>query len=95
VSLWYNKCRNGTYDTFEFHDDTPCTFSLLVKHFIKSLEITSLYTFSEELHNLYTSPNIIRMIKLRRMRWPGHIARIERRGMHVGFWWESQKERDH
>jgi hypothetical protein len=27
---------------------------------------------NEELHNLYSSPNIIRMIKSRRMRWAGH-----------------------
>jgi hypothetical protein len=30
---------------------------------------------NEELHNLYFSPNIIRMIKSRRMRWAGHVAR--------------------
>jgi hypothetical protein len=30
----------------------------------------------EELHNLYTSPNIIRVIKLRKMRWDGHVARM-------------------
>jgi hypothetical protein len=29
---------------------------------------------SEELHNLYSSPNIIRRIKSRRMRWAGHVA---------------------
>jgi hypothetical protein len=29
---------------------------------------------NEELHNLYSSPNIIRQIKLRRMRWVGHVA---------------------
>jgi hypothetical protein len=29
---------------------------------------------NEELHNLYYSPNMIRMIKSRRMRWPGHIG---------------------
>jgi hypothetical protein len=28
---------------------------------------------NEELHNLYFSPIIIRMIKLRRMRWAGHV----------------------
>jgi hypothetical protein len=37
----------------------------------------------------------IRMIKSRRMRWTGYVARIERRGMHIGYWWGSQKERDH
>jgi hypothetical protein len=30
----------------------------------------------EQLHNLYSSPNITRIIKSRRMRWAGHIARI-------------------
>jgi hypothetical protein len=34
---------------------------------------------SEELHNLYSSPNIIRMIKSRRMRWAGHVARMEQK----------------
>jgi hypothetical protein len=29
---------------------------------------------NEELHNLYSSPNIIRMIKSRRMRWAWHVA---------------------
>jgi hypothetical protein len=29
---------------------------------------------NEVLHNLYSSPNIIRMIKSRRMRWAGHVA---------------------
>jgi hypothetical protein len=32
---------------------------------------------NEELHNLYSSPNIIRMIKSKRMRWAGHVARME------------------
>jgi hypothetical protein len=31
---------------------------------------------SGELHNLYSSPDIIRQIKSRRMRWVGHVARI-------------------
>jgi hypothetical protein len=36
---------------------------------------------NEELNDLYSPPNIIRVIKSRRMRWAGHVARIgERRG---------------
>jgi hypothetical protein len=31
---------------------------------------------NEELQNLYSSPNIIRMITSRRMRWAGHVARM-------------------
>jgi hypothetical protein len=42
-----------------------------------------------------TLRQIIRMVKSRIMRWAGHIARMRRRGMHVGFLGESQKERDH
>jgi hypothetical protein len=31
---------------------------------------------NEELNDLYSSPNIIRVIKTRRMRWAGHVARM-------------------
>jgi hypothetical protein len=31
---------------------------------------------NEELHDLYASPSIIRIIKVRRMRWAGHVARM-------------------
>jgi hypothetical protein len=31
---------------------------------------------NEDLHNLYYSPSIIRMIKSERMRWAGHVARM-------------------
>jgi hypothetical protein len=30
----------------------------------------------DELHSLYSSPNIVRVIKSRRMRWAGHVARM-------------------
>ena len=36
---------------------------------------------NEELNDLYSSPNIVRVIKSRRMRWAGHVARMgEERG---------------
>jgi hypothetical protein len=34
--------------------------------------------YNEELHDLYSSPNIVRVIKSRRMRWAGHVARMGR-----------------
>jgi hypothetical protein len=43
---------------------------------------------NEELRDLYSSPSIIRIIKSRRMRLAGHVARIDYR-------WESQMKRDH
>jgi hypothetical protein len=45
---------------------------------------------NEELHSLYSSRSIIRNIKSRRMKWEGHVLRMGRRGMHVGYWWGSQ-----
>jgi hypothetical protein len=35
---------------------------------------------SEELHSLYYSPNIVRVIAYRRLRWAGHVARMEEYG---------------
>ena len=32
---------------------------------------------NEKLHSLYRSPNIVRVIKSRRLRWSGHVARME------------------
>ena len=32
--------------------------------------------YNEELNDLYSSPNIFRVIKSRRMRWTGHVARM-------------------
>jgi hypothetical protein len=56
---------------------------------------------NEELRDLYSSPSIISIIKSRRMRWAGLVARMgrgrrrRRRRIRVGYWWESQRERDH
>ena len=39
--------------------------------------------YNEELNDLYCSPNIVQLIKSRRMRWAGHVAHMEEgRGVH-------------
>jgi hypothetical protein len=44
---------------------------------------------NEELHGLYSSPSIVRVIKARRIRWEGHVARMgEVRGA-KHFGWEA------
>jgi hypothetical protein len=41
---------------------------------------------NEELNDLYCSPNILRLMKSRRMRWAGHVAlMVERRGLFRAF----------
>jgi hypothetical protein len=45
----------------------------------------------EELNDLYSSPNILWVIKSRRMRWVGHVARMgEVRGC-IGSWWGNRR----
>jgi len=49
----------------------------------------------EELNDLYSSPNIVREIKSRRMRWAGHVARMGEERDVIGSWWGNRRERDH
>jgi hypothetical protein len=53
----------------------------------KRVEVTGEWRklHNEELSDLYSSPSIIRIIKSRRMRWEGQVARME----------ERQREREH
>ena len=48
---------------------------------------------NEELKDLYCSPNIVQVIKSRRMRWAGHVARMGRGEVYTGFWWGKLIER--
>jgi PAS domain-containing protein len=50
---------------------------------------------NEKLHDQYSSPNIVRVIKSRRMRLAGHVARMGRREEWIEFWWGSLNKRDH
>jgi len=49
---------------------------------------------NEELRNLYSLPNIVRVVKSRRMKWALHVARMVRRGVHKVLV-EKPEGRDH
>jgi hypothetical protein len=50
---------------------------------------------NEELNDLYSSLNILRIIKSRRIRWAGHVARMGEVKACTGFWWENLRKGDH
>jgi hypothetical protein len=47
---------------------------------------------NEELNALYSSPNIIRVINSRKMKWAGHVTRTGRGEVQTGFWWGDLRE---
>jgi hypothetical protein len=48
---------------------------------------------NDELHSLYSLPNIARVIKSRRMRWAGHVARMGEGDRCLrGFGWEARRQ---
>jgi hypothetical protein len=50
---------------------------------------------NEELHDLNSSPSIIRRFKARRMGWAGNVARMREKRNSYWCWWESQREGGH
>ena len=50
---------------------------------------------NEDLNGLYSSPNIIRVIKSRRMRWAVYVARMGTVEVYTGFWCGNLRKTDH
>jgi hypothetical protein len=52
------------------------------------------FMHNEELNELYSLPNIVQVVKSRRMRWAGHVARMgEERGVHKVLVGKHQEKR--
>jgi len=49
---------------------------------------------NEELNDLYSAPDIVQVIKSRRIRWVGHVALCGRGEAYTGFWGGNLRERD-
>ena len=63
----------------------------------KSNEVTGEWRklHNEKFNDLYSSPNIVWVIKSRRMRWAGHVACMGGGEVYTGLWWGNLRERDH
>jgi len=49
----------------------------------------------EELNDLCSSPDIVQVIKSRRMRWAGHVEHMMESSAYTGCWWGNLRNRDH
>ena len=54
-----------------------------MQHVTNPVSLPSFFLYVEYSSDLYSLPNIVRVVKSRRMRWAGHVARMrEHRGVH-------------
>jgi hypothetical protein len=61
----------------------------------KKLHETGKIFHKKDIHNLHSSPNIIRVIKSKAIKWAGGVSRAVRREMLTKFSGETRKERDY
>ena len=50
---------------------------------------------NEELNDLYSAPDVLWVIKSRRIRWVGHVTRMGEKRLCIGSWWGNRREGDH
>ena len=81
----YAVYKNSINCSNQFIFNSCCTICMVLRRIFgpRRDEVTEEWRrlHNEELNDLYSSPNIVWVIKLRRMRWAGHVARMgEERG---------------
>ena len=73
----YNNRMNSTIEGRRKRNARPMFYSQILKNPIIYIQIYATCLHDEELHSLSRSPNIVRVIESRRLRWTGHVARME------------------
>jgi hypothetical protein len=72
-----------------------CLYKTILSYSVREEDGSWRKLHNDELRDLYSSPNIVRVIKSRRMRWAGHVARMGEGEVFTGFWLGGPKARDH
>ena len=67
--------------------------AILIFFFSDTGETLRFWTALFQINDLYSSPNIVRVIKSRRMRWAGHVASMDKERGCIGFWWGEPEGR--
>ena len=81
----YRPCGTLTTDFFRHREIQVAGKSTMEDDICQETEVYAnlSYRDNEELNDLYSLPNIVRVVKSRRMRWAGHVARmVENRGVY-------------
>ena len=76
--------------------DTSFVKNLIYIGVVQFVELTGEWRrlHNEELNDLYSSPNFVGVIKSRRIRWVGHVARMGEERGYIGSWWGNRRERE-
>jgi hypothetical protein len=61
----------------------------VTEHMVADMVV--IFIYNEEHHILYSSPNVIRIIRSRRMKLAGHVARMEERKISIELRWKIRK----
>jgi hypothetical protein len=84
--VWYEMKSYLKHNYVKFAKDEHVTRKYFLRPHVKVLlQLKEWRRLYDEFYDLYSSPNTIRVIKSRKIRWAGHVARMGDRVVHTGF----------